>query len=695
MDLTVPTHSRRASGRRPHWARRVRGLVLVGICLAQLGCAQPVAANTLDDPQAIDARAILYDPQPAASADEIAHRASARDRAVELAALPLFQVVEPADLQRTDSWFRSGLALVALILIVVIGWVHALRRMVAQRTLEIRNELAMRTAAEEQLRASELKYRLLTEYSSDVVWTVDRNGYFAYLSPSVTRLLGYTPEEVIGQRLGAFSGPESSANVNELLRQYLDKDKDTRLVATTPMVSQHTKKDGSTVWAETIASPMYDDDNHFIGLTGVTRDITDRLQQEVQMRRLIKRLRLATDIAGIGVWDWNFADGSLDWDERMYEIYGIPEELRNAKLDYTIWRARVHPDDLALAEPAQGDPDRISSEWAGKYRIVLPDGAVRHIQANTIMDYDRNGRPLRMIGVNRDVTDQMMYDQLLQHSNAELEQRVNERTAQLRAAIAELERANAGKDAFMAAVSHELRTPLTGILVMAETLRSQARGPLTESQARFVEVIWESGQRLLEMINGVMRYTYVMAAVSPPPGGRARLVELCAVALDEIQPKVAGKEQSVSLEVDPVDVEIYSDSGGVVQILKTLLDNAVKFTPPNGRLGIRVCAADQGETVRITVWDNGIGISAAQLPFLFKPFTQLDQRLAREFEGLGLGLAFVKREVELLGGAITVESQTDAGSRFIVTLPTILPLPTNLPPTTMLDHAPAAPPSLG
>jgi signal transduction histidine kinase len=272
---------------------------------------------------------------------------------------------------------------------------------------------------------------------------------------------------------------------------------------------------------------------------------------------------------------------------------------------------------------------------------------------------------------HQELLERKTLEQALRVANEELERHVAERTVALRSVVAELERANASKDAFMAAVSHELRTPLTGILGMAEALQLQTRGALNDYQQRYVESIRRSGDRLLEMINGVLSYTSAMAENEPAAVEPCRLMELCAVVVRSLRLKAEEKQQIVDVEVNPLHLEIRSEADGIIQILAALLNNAIKFTPPTGRVGIDVRAIDT-VSVELVVWDTGIGITKEHLPYLFRPFTQIDQSLARQYQGIGLGLAYVQRKVQLLSGKISVESTPGQGSRFSVTLPRTL-----------------------
>ncbi len=115
-------------------------------------------------------------------------------------------------------------------------------------------------------------------------------------------------------------------------------------------------------------------------------DITERKRFEEQLRESYQRLQLATDAAGIGIWYFNFTDDSLEWDDRMCELFAVPAERRRAGITYELWRACIHPDDLALVDAVEGKLTNVRGPASAVYRIVLPGGGVRHIRANVLLE---------------------------------------------------------------------------------------------------------------------------------------------------------------------------------------------------------------------------------------------------------------------------------------------------------------------
>jgi signal transduction histidine kinase len=303
-------------------------------------------------------------------------------------------------------------------------------------------------------------------------------------------------------------------------------------------------------------------------------------------------------------------------------------------------------------------------------RRIASDGRVVDVAVTLSPIRGQAGEIVGVAEVTRDIGERKAMEEALRQLNEELERRVEVRTAELAAALADLRRSDQLKDEFMAAVTHELRTPLTGVLGMTEILLAQAGDPLTARQARYLHAIHQSGERLLALVNSILSYSSLISGRVEIVPESCHLAELCAIAVRVVAAHAEARHQMFEFTVEPPDLTIVSDPEGIIQVLKRLLDNAVKFTPESGSIGLDVAEVDG--CAHLTVWDTGIGIAPAKIDSVFHAFTQAQGGLARPFGGVGLGLAYVRKMVELLKGTIVVESTPGQGSRFSVILPKTL-----------------------
>lgn len=250
---------------------------------------------------------------------------------------------------------------------------------------------------------------------------------------------------------------------------------------------------------------------------------------------------------------------------------------------------------------------------------------------------------------------------------------VQQRAQELHLANTRLAQAARVKDEFLASVSHELRTPLTAILGLTQSLQEDIYGPLSEVQQTVLRNIDQSGRHLLALITDILDVAKIEAGQFTLELGPAAVDGICQASLMFIRQKAQEKQIQLSLVFDQAVKIIETDDRRLKQILVNLLDNAVKFTPDGGAVGLEVKGDAENKIVRFTVWDTGIGIDPADFTRLFKPFVQLDSRLAREYTGSGLGLVLVYRMAEMQGGSVTVASNGAGGSRFTIALPWRVP----------------------
>jgi len=253
--------------------------------------------------------------------------------------------------------------------------------------------------------------------------------------------------------------------------------------------------------------------------------------------------------------------------------------------------------------------------------------------------------------------------------NAELEQRVAQRTAQLAASRDEAERANHAKSEFLSRMSHELRTPMNAILGFGQLLEKAPHLP--QANRGWVREIVAAGRHLLELINDVLDLARVESGkfmVSPEPVALRPLIEECLTLLRPLAEAGGVRLLEASRHCD---VQVRADRTRLKQVLLNLLSNAVKYNRRQGSVNV-VCVAETDgalpTTVCVRVSDTGSGLTAEQQARLFVPFERLEAD-QRRIEGTGIGLALSKRLVEVMGGAIGVESTPGAGSTFWVRLP--------------------------
>ena len=248
---------------------------------------------------------------------------------------------------------------------------------------------------------------------------------------------------------------------------------------------------------------------------------------------------------------------------------------------------------------------------------------------------------------------------------------VTERKAQeaaLEDARAESERANAAKTRFLATMSHELRTPLNAIIGFSEMLTNETTMRLDAERRRdYAQLINDSGHHLLAVVNGILDMSKMETGdfeITPEPFPPAQVVRNCWELL-ALKAREAGLNLTISVPEDLPD--IVADKRAVKQVLLNLLSNAIKFTNPGGE--VSVSATSQGARLALTVSDNGIGISAADLPRIGDPFFQARSGHDRRHDGTGLGLSIVKGLVGLHGGDVEVKSELGKGTSITILLP--------------------------
>ncbi|MBN8581948.1 MAG: PAS domain S-box protein, partial [Anaerolineae bacterium] len=316
---------------------------------------------------------------------------------------------------------------------------------------------------------------------------------------------------------------------------------------------------------------------------------------------------------------------------------------------------------------------------AGFQKIMLQKGSVRDFEVNntrkdgSVMEClltatlrrDEAGQPIAYQGILRDITERKRAARLLEEYNRTLEQKVEERTEELRRAKQEAEKASSAKSAFLANMSHELRTPLNAIIGFTRIVRRKSDGVLENKQVENLDKVLTSSEHLLGLINTILDIAKIEAGrmdVLPANFGIHSLIDHCsATATPLLKPSV-----QLIKQVDESLSSIHSDPDKIKQIVLNLLSNAAKFTH-EGSITLQARRVDANLVIDIT--DTGIGIGPDALDKIFEEFQQADSSTTRQYGGTGLGLTISRNLAQLLGGDLTATSEVGKGSTFTLSLP--------------------------
>ncbi|MEL4304878.1 ATP-binding protein [Methanococcoides cohabitans] len=310
----------------------------------------------------------------------------------------------------------------------------------------------------------------------------------------------------------------------------------------------------------------------------------------------------------------------------------------------------IHPDDVKRVEETlskrleEGIP-----HFTSQYRIITKNGEHRWVEEQTLLQVDKKTNMKYLLGIIVDITDRKIaQDQIIKAKMA-------------------AEAANQTKSEFLANMSHELRTPLNSIIGFSDILIENIPGPTNEKQLKYITNIKNSGEHLLDLINGILDLSKVEAGKMEVLYEEFNFKEVTDEVVMIIKPLALKKNIGLQVNIEPCLSTINADRTKLKQILYNLLSNAIKFTSEKGE--IRLLATISYDILRVDVIDNGIGIDPRDIEKLFQPFSQIDSDSSRNYQGTGLGLALVKNFVELHGGSVNIDSKKGSGSTFSFKIP--------------------------
>ena len=521
-------------------------------------------------------------------------------------------------------------------------------------------------------RQIEQRFEDFANASSDWFWEMDEKLRFSHFSDRFTEVTGVPEEKLLGKTREETGIPGVDPEAWNRHLADLAAHRDFRDF-------QHPRRlpDGSIVHLSINGKAIFDEDGRFRGYRGSGRDITHQIEAQHELKQSQAALAEAQALAKIGNWHWSITEGRLISCSPEYaRIHGVGPDEIHGLMENQLEQV-IHPGDRERIAEAFKRFDDEGCDFEIDYRIVRPDGEIRHVLEIGRVICDAVGRAIEQSGVVQDITERKQAEEAVRRARDDLELRVEERTRELKDREAALllakeqaEIANRAKSEFLANMSHELRTPLSAIIGFAEILLDERLRPDDPAQSEdYLKDIHGSGQHLLNLINDILDLSKIEA-------GNARLNETeidlhstVASCLRLMAPRAMSGELELTskLPAPPLPL-LYADLRMVKQILTNLLSNAVKFTPPGGRVEISAWHDRTGAYV-IEIADSGIGIAADDIPKALARFEQIEGQHSRRFEGTGLGLPLTKALVELHGGSFWLVSEVGVGTTARIRFP--------------------------
>ena len=457
-------------------------------------------------------------------------------------------------------------------------------------------------------------------------------------------ITGYAEGELIGRDVAELTHPADHERDAASVAAALRGDTDGWTIE-----KRYVRKDGQIAWVVVTGNVVRDATGQPVRTVATLHDVTARMRMEEDLRASEALLRLAQRAAHAGVWQLDLVAGTAWMSRECHALYGTALAARGP--DIGAWRERAVPADApavaaALAAAIEGD-----EEYSAEFRIHHPALGERWIWEIGGAEYDASGTPVRVRGIALDVTERKHGEQALLAADRR-------------------------KDEFLAVLSHELRNPLAPMWNALSVL--DRSDPAGDAALRARAVLHRQLAHLSRLVDELLDLTRISRGKIQLRRAPLSLADVVRRAADDHRSLFSEAGVALDVRLPEAPVPVSGDATRLTQIVGNLLQNAAKFTPRDGHVLLELTTRERDALLRVR--DTGVGMDAEMLARLFEPFAQAEASLERSRGGLGLGLALVRRLVELHGGHVWAHSDgPGAGAEFVIRLPVAPPAPERAP----------------
>lgn len=506
--------------------------------------------------------------------------------------------------------------------------------------LAVIRDISERIQAEETLFAAtmalsrrERQFSTLVENSPDIFARMDREHRYLYVSPIVERYTGLNSTEYLGKTNVELGMPE---------RLCIVWDRALKKVFKTGAVDRikydFTTSDNEERVFETRLLPEYADDGSVESVLSIASDVTEQELINDALWESQARLQFTLDSAEVGEWELDLVTDTARHSLRHDRCFGYSEPV--AYWGMQVMLSHVYPDDRERIESTIRQSIALRENLHFECRVIWPDSSLHWIEVHGSI-HDEEGKSPRLLGIVFETTKRKQAEESLRDADRR-------------------------KDEFLATLAHELRNPLAPI---RNALQIMHLTPEPSAHAHARSIIERQLQQMVHLVDDLMDVSRISQGKVELRKLPVDITSVVQAAIETSRPVIENGKHEITVQLPPPgQMMIDADITRLTQIIANLLNNAAKYTPESGK--INVCAERKGNDVHISVQDSGIGIPTDMLPRVFDMFAQIDRTFERSQGGLGIGLALVKRLVEMHGGTVQAYSEgRGKGSRFVLSMP--------------------------
>ncbi len=497
-------------------------------------------------------------------------------------------------------------------------------------------DITPRKLAEEQLRASEERFRAVFEHAGTGIAVTSTDGPFLRCNPAFEEIVGYAESELKAIRFADILHPDDREENLTQGRRLL-----TREITSFEIENRYIHKAGHSVWVRKFISMQYDPNGKPVCHIVLATDVTARRQAEAELLARERELQTLAD---------NTPDILTRFDRQLQHVFANTAIEKATGRPRSQFLGRTSRELGMPVELCDSLEEAIQAVFeTGNHRSLefdfrTPDG-LRHYASRLVPELGPDGTVEFVLGVAHDVTDRKLFEQTL----AEQDKR---------------------KDEFLATLAHELRNPLAPLRNGLQILRMAGDMNKTVVSAR--DMMDRQLSHLVNLVNDLLDISRVNQGKISLKRERLAVHEVIESAIEACRPTLDEKGHNLSLDLPNETLILDADRTRLVQVVANLLTNAAKYSEPNGQVIVSV--KREGGMAAIVVTDNGVGISPEVLPTLWDMFSQVRDTIDKAQGGLGIGLSLVKKLVEMHGGTVKAQSRgLGQGSTFIVMLPLASP----------------------